>query len=386
MCRPTQVQSNSLVLESLQQRLQEQLQLQGGGVPLSSLCGADHLAHVASRGSGPRIFCGHVPPECSEELVKAHFSQWGHVLDVYFPKRKDTFRRRPFCFVTFNRLEDAQRALAESPMNICGIPIKQLNLVEDRADYYKHRHTAAQSALAQALQTLALLGNDGAAAAAPMAPAIQPAMDLSNLAALLSLEASGAQLNAAAAAVRPQPFPMHQPVGGMNGYEAGAPLTGRFAGAPALPPFANLPGFSQAAMTAAQPAGGLAMPAAAPPAYGAPVQPAFPPASAAALAAALAGPAAGECRLGQDYWQLPAGARSPFSTLDAQHASAGSSPPKGELHMGGLPPLSAQGSGSSGSASPDLDPAAANRLAMWQLQSELLAGDREWAAPGARLS
>ena len=63
---------------------------------------------------------------------------------------------------------------------------------------------AAQSALAQALQTLALLGNDGAAAAAPMAPAIQPAMDLSNLAALLSLEASGAQLNAAAAAVRPQ--------------------------------------------------------------------------------------------------------------------------------------------------------------------------------------
>lgn len=141
--------------------------------------------------------------------------------DVYFPKRKDTFRRRPFCFVTFNRLEDAQvgraglhaaarrileeqcapsphapallgaaacllqpclhrfgtaqraaatpgwapscpscscpaacspcarpapcvlflqRALAESPMNICGIPIKQLNLVEDRADYYKHRH------------------------------------------------------------------------------------------------------------------------------------------------------------------------------------------------------------------------------------------------------
>lgn len=60
--------------------------------------------------------------------------------DVYFPKRKDTFRRRPFCFVTFSRLEDAQRALAESPMNICGIPIKQLNLVEDRADYYKHRH------------------------------------------------------------------------------------------------------------------------------------------------------------------------------------------------------------------------------------------------------
>ena len=60
----------SQVLESLQQRLQEQLQLQGGGVPLSSLCGADHLAHVASRGSGPRIFCGHVPPVSSRGAVE----------------------------------------------------------------------------------------------------------------------------------------------------------------------------------------------------------------------------------------------------------------------------------------------------------------------------
>lgn len=91
MCRPTQTNNNSLVrpsaagplptsssaplprrrpdirirlsfpqvLERLQQRLQEQLQL--SGAPLN-LCSADHLAHVASRGSGPRIFCGHVPP------------------------------------------------------------------------------------------------------------------------------------------------------------------------------------------------------------------------------------------------------------------------------------------------------------------------------------
>lgn len=63
---------------------------------------------------------GPLPQEATEELVKAHFSQWGTVTDVYFPKNKHTFRRRPFCFVTFVTLEAAQRALAESPMNICG--------------------------------------------------------------------------------------------------------------------------------------------------------------------------------------------------------------------------------------------------------------------------
>ncbi|KAL4420684.1 hypothetical protein ABPG75_010340 [Micractinium tetrahymenae] len=377
MCRPTQVQTNSLVLERLQQRLQEHLQLNG-----APLCG-DALVHAASRGSGPRIFCGHVPPECSEELVKAHFSQWGHVLDVYFPKRKDTFRRRPFCFVTFSRLEDAQRALAESPMNICGIPIKQLNLVEDRADYYKHRHQAAQSALVQALQTLALLGDGPGAPPAPLAPqapAPAAALDLSNLAALLSLENAGAQLGAS---TRPQPYPMHQPMGAYNSapYASGS-----------LPPFANLPGFSQAALTATQPAAGLAMPAAAP-AFGAPAAPAFPPASAAALAAALAGPP--ECRLSAGDWQLPAGARSPFSPLEAQHPSAGSSPPRSDLPLAAALPLAHPAtrshSHSSGSASPDLDAAAANRLAMWQLQSELLAGEgsaapADWPADAAGLA
>lgn len=269
----------------------------------------------------------------------------------------------------------------------------------------------------QALQTLALLG-DGASAAPP-APA--PALDLSNLAALLSLENAGAALGAAA---RPQvcvaategkprrhnssraaggcapvpalpaspvllstipafppcpplqqPYPMAQPVGNY------APA--------ALPPFANLPGFSQAALTATQPAAGLHMPAA-PPAFVAPVAPAFPPASASSLAA-LAGPA--ECRLHAVDWQLPAGARSPFSPLDVQHPSASSSPPRGELPLGAALPLvhsaAATRSSSGGSASPDLDAAAANRLAMWQLQSELLAGEGApagWPADAAGLA
>ena len=200
--------------------------------------------------------------------MKAHFSQWGTVTDVYFPKNKHTFRRRPFCFVTFVTLEAAQRALAESPMNICGeeprqlvpgsrmgcslgsghqlgwhtraswrllgaaarrdscggltcdltcdltpcphppstgIPIKQLTMVEDRMDYYKNRNMAAQNALVQALQTLALVNNSNnsagslqpAAAQAPQSSAGQPALDLNNLAALLALESTTAGMRTA---------------------------------------------------------------------------------------------------------------------------------------------------------------------------------------------
>lgn len=217
---------------------------------------------------------------------------------------------------------------------------------------------------------------------------------------------------------------------GMNAYAE--PMAPRYANSGSLPPFANLPGFSQAGLTA-QASAGMAMPAAQP-AYmaAAPAQPAFPPASAAALAAALAGPMGAAPR-------LPTGASSPFSTLDAQaHPSAASSPPKGELVglPAGLPlmqPRSSLGSGSSGSASPDLDaaagvggwrgrawcfdgsgsvntairlracppcqppdvplpcprfPPAANRLAMWQLQNELLADSAaapaDWPATAAQ--
>lgn len=46
--------NTGLVLERLRQQL--------AGVAGAGLCGADHLAHVAARGSGPRLFCGHVPP------------------------------------------------------------------------------------------------------------------------------------------------------------------------------------------------------------------------------------------------------------------------------------------------------------------------------------
>lgn len=111
-----------------------------------------HLNNT-SKGSGPRLFCGHVPKEVTEEHVRAHFSAWGLVTDVYFPRHKKTLKRRPFCFVTFEKLECAQKALAESPLNICGFPIKNLTMVEDRDKYYHDKHVSTKQTLINALQS-----------------------------------------------------------------------------------------------------------------------------------------------------------------------------------------------------------------------------------------
>jgi hypothetical protein len=113
--------------------------------------------------------------EATEDLVKAHFSRWGVVTDVYFPRHKKTLKRRPFCFVTFAMKDSAERALAESPLSICGIPIKNLTMVEDRDKYYKEKHAAAHQALLIALNSM------GAAGA--LAPE-----QVNNIAALLAME------------------------------------------------------------------------------------------------------------------------------------------------------------------------------------------------------
>lgn len=129
----------------------------------------------APKGSGPRLFCGHVPKEVTEDLVKAHFSRWGIVTDVYFPRHKKTLKRRPFCFVTFATKESADRALEESPYNICGIPIKNITMVEDRDKYYKDKHAAARQALLAALTSLGGAGS-------------VPNEHVNNIAALLAMD------------------------------------------------------------------------------------------------------------------------------------------------------------------------------------------------------
>jgi len=62
-------------------------------------------------------------------------------------------KRRPFCFVTFATEEAARKALAETPLNICGMPIKNVTMVEDRDKYYQDKHAASQQAMMAALQS-----------------------------------------------------------------------------------------------------------------------------------------------------------------------------------------------------------------------------------------
>eukprot|EP00890_Picochlorum_soloecismus_P001567 jgi/Picsp_1/2410/NSC_05871-R1_heterogeneous nuclear ribonucleoprotein a1-like len=137
------------------QSVLQAIPLVGHSQPVSGYIGTvrGSNSYGAQKGSGPRLFCGHVPKEVTEEHVKMHFSRWGTVTDVYFPRHKKTLKRRPFCFVTFERLEAAQSALSESPLNICGFPIKNLTIVEDRDKYYHDKHELTRQTLLSALQS-----------------------------------------------------------------------------------------------------------------------------------------------------------------------------------------------------------------------------------------
>lgn len=113
--------------------------------------------------------------------MRSHFSVWGTVTDVYFPRHRKTLKRRPFCFVTFSTREAAERALAESRPHICGIPVKTLTMVEDREAYYKEKHAAARRALMQAIESLG-----GVPSSASISVEAQQRID--SLASLLALE------------------------------------------------------------------------------------------------------------------------------------------------------------------------------------------------------
>ncbi len=71
-------------------------------------------------GKGPRLYVGGVPDELTEERLKAHFSLWGNVVDLYFPGKKGQSRVN-YCFVTFDNWRAAQRACNQSERNIDGM-------------------------------------------------------------------------------------------------------------------------------------------------------------------------------------------------------------------------------------------------------------------------
>lgn len=71
-------------------------------------------------GKGPRLYVGGVSEELTEERLKAHFSRWGNVVDLYFPGKKGQSRVN-YCFVTFDNWRAAQRACNQSERSIDGL-------------------------------------------------------------------------------------------------------------------------------------------------------------------------------------------------------------------------------------------------------------------------
>ncbi|BDA47370.1 probable DAZ-associated protein 1 at N-terminal half [Coccomyxa sp. Obi] len=90
----------------------------------------------ADKGRGPRIYVGGIPTAVSETMVRNHFSQWGQVADVYFPKDRALNRRKNFCFVTFATQQAAEKAAAQSNREISGYRIESISLTQERHTHY----------------------------------------------------------------------------------------------------------------------------------------------------------------------------------------------------------------------------------------------------------
>lgn len=124
------------------------------GLPLEGFSRGMALLRTAATsrgtfGEGPRIYVGGVPDLVTVAMVRDHFSRWGVVRDVHFPKERTSRRRRHFCFVTFESLQGAERAVAESIREIGGYPVAAINIPTDRLTHYGIRqdgHGSSSSA------------------------------------------------------------------------------------------------------------------------------------------------------------------------------------------------------------------------------------------------
>lgn len=88
--------------------------------------------NIAMKRNACRIFVGGVPDVLLEEDMKVHFEKYGKVEDVYFPKEKETRKRRGFCYVRFDNPKAADAAAARSPRTIGGNEIGEIKIAQPR--------------------------------------------------------------------------------------------------------------------------------------------------------------------------------------------------------------------------------------------------------------
>ncbi|DBB03861.1 TPA: hypothetical protein ACH3X1_012951 [Trebouxia sp. C0004] len=103
----------------------------------------DTSASCVPKGLGPRIYVGGIPNALSQTMIKNHFSHYGKVVDVYFPKHPVTSQRQAFCFVTFSTRKAANAAVSQSNRKING---HQVSSVASTADRPMHHRSGQQPA------------------------------------------------------------------------------------------------------------------------------------------------------------------------------------------------------------------------------------------------
>eukprot|EP00932_Pfiesteria_piscicida_P020959 SRR837773.776.p2 GENE.SRR837773.776~~SRR837773.776.p2 ORF type:complete len:362 (+),score=147.35 SRR837773.776:73-1158(+) len=67
-----------------------------------------------------RIFVSNVPPEASQDVVAAHFAQFGLTTDVYLPRLFGTDRHKGIAYITFGEAAAKEYALAHPSHDILG--------------------------------------------------------------------------------------------------------------------------------------------------------------------------------------------------------------------------------------------------------------------------
>lgn len=72
-----------------------------------------------ARPGANKVFCGGLPPETSEEDIRAHFGQFGNIENLEMPMDKEKNVRRGFIFVTYETVAAAEAA-AKKPKQIIG--------------------------------------------------------------------------------------------------------------------------------------------------------------------------------------------------------------------------------------------------------------------------
>lgn len=88
-------------------------------MPLVGLQDHQPPFQASGHGKGPRLYVGGIPDEVTEDDIKAHFEQWGNVVDIYFPG-KSGLKRVNYCFVTFDSWQAAQQSCNQSERSIAG--------------------------------------------------------------------------------------------------------------------------------------------------------------------------------------------------------------------------------------------------------------------------